>query len=198
MKKWSNKIIFTVVVLNILNLPLTATASHTAFLENIVFPVKNIMSHFYDDWYEIRGNGNRVHEGLDIRSSKGTPIVAIADGVVNTIAYTEASGYYIAIDHGNGWLSLYVHLNDDIIGNDNLGGFETAFADKIYLGANVVGGQVIGFVGDSGNAEGTIPHVHFELRYRGVSQDIFKYIKVSFERFELSFKAPKKPGLNVF
>ena len=198
MKKWSNKVIFTVVVLNILNLPLTATASHTAFLENIVFPVKNIMSHFYDDWYEIRGNGNRVHEGLDIRSSKGTPIVAIADGVVNTIAYTEASGYYIAIDHGNGWLSLYVHLNDDIIGNDNLGGFETAFADKIYLGANVVGGQVIGFVGDSGNAEGTIPHVHFELRYRGVSQDIFKYIKVSFERFELSFKAPKKPGLNVF
>ena len=156
------------------------------------------MSHFYDDWYEIRGNGTRVHEGLDIRSSKGTPIVAIADGVVNTIAYTEASGYYIAIDHGNGWLSLYVHLNDDIIGNDNLGGFETAFADKIYLGANVVGGQVIGFVGDSGNAEGTIPHVHFELRYRGVSQDIFKYIKVSFERFELSFKAPKKPGLNVF
>ena len=67
MKKWSNKVIFTVVVLNILNLPLTATASHTAFLENIVFPVKNIMSHFYDDWYEIRGNGNRVHEGLDIR-----------------------------------------------------------------------------------------------------------------------------------
>ena len=198
MKKWSNKVIFTVVVLNILNLPLTATASHTAFLENIVFPVKNIMSHFYDEWYEIRGNGNRVHEGLDIRSSKGTPIVAIADGVVNTIAYTEASGYYIAIDHGNGWLSLYVHLNDDIIGNDNLGGFETAFADKIYLGANVVGGQVIGFVGDSGNAEGTIPHVHFELRYRGVSQDIFKYIKASFERFELSFNAPKKPGLNVF
>ena len=198
MKKWSNKVIFTVVVLNILNLPLTATASHTAFLENIVFPVKNIMSHFYDDLYEIRGNGNRVHEGLDIRSSKGTPIVAIADGVVNTIAYTEASGYYIAIDHGNGWLSLYVHLNDDIIGNDNLGGFETAFADKIYLGANVVGGQVIGFVGDSGNAEGTIPHVHFELRYRGVSQDIFKYIKASFERFELSFNAPKKPGLNVF
>jgi len=192
MKKWSNKLIFTIVVLNILNLPLTATASHTAFLENIVFPVKNIMSHFYDDWYEIRGNGNRVHEGLDIRSSKGTPIVAIADGVVNTIAYTEASGYYIAIDHGNGWLSLYVHLNDDIIGNDNLGGFETAFADKIYLGANVIGGQEIGYV------EGTVPHVHFELRYRGVPQDIFKYVKASFERFELSFSATKKLGLNPF
>jgi len=198
MKNWFNKLIFSIVVLSFLNFPLVASASHTAFLENIVFPVKNIMSHFYDDWDEIRGSGNRTHDGLDIRSKKGTPIVAIADGVVNTIAYTEASGYYIAIDHGNGWLSLYVHLNDDIVGNDNLGGYETAFADKIYLGANVVGGQEIGYVGDSGNAEGTVPHVHFELRYRGVPQDIFKYVKESFERFELSFSTPKKIGLNPF
>ena len=57
MKNWFNKLIFSIVVLTILNFPLTASASHTAFLENIVFPVKNIMSHFYDDWEEIRGSG---------------------------------------------------------------------------------------------------------------------------------------------
>lgn len=173
-------------------------AKHSKFLETMVFPVKNIMSHFYDDWGEIRGNGERVHEGIDIRARKGSPIVAIADGRVNTVSFTQSSGYYIAIDHQNGWLSLYVHLNDDINENDNLGGRQTAFADGIYLGAEVIAGQTIGYVGDSGNAEGTVPHVHFEVRYMGKSYDIYDYIKVSWERFERFIKFPKKMGINLF
>lgn len=173
-------------------------AKHSKFLETMVFPVKNIMSHFYDDWGEIRGNGERVHEGIDIRARKGSPIVAIADGRVNTVSFTQSSGYYIAIDHQNGWLSLYVHLNDDISENDNLGGRQTAFADGIYLGAEVIAGQTIGYVGDSGNAEGTVPHVHFEVRYMGKSYDIYDYIKVSWERFERFIKFPKKMGINLF
>jgi len=173
-------------------------AKHSKFLETMVFPVKNIMSHFYDDWGEIRGNGERVHEGIDIRARKGSPIVAIADGRVNTVSFTQSSGYYIAIDHQNGWLSLYVHLNDDINENDNLGGRQTAFADGIYLGAEVIAGQTIGYVGDSGNAERTVPHVHFEVRYMGKSYDIYDYIKVSWERFERFIKFPKKMGINLF
>ena len=173
-------------------------AKHSEFLESIVFPVKNIMSHFYDDWGEIRGNGKRIHEGIDIRAQKGSPIVAIADGRVNTISYSESSGYYIAIDHQNGWLSLYVHLDDDINGNDNLGGRDTAFADGIYLGGEVVAGQTIGYVGDSGNADGTVPHVHFEVRYMGKSYDVYDYIKSSWERFERFIKFPKKLGINLF
>ena len=173
-------------------------AKHSKFLETMVFPVKNIMSHFYDDWGEIRGNGERVHEGIDIRARKGSPIVAIADGRVNTVSFTQSSGYYIAIDHQNGWLSLYVHLNDDINENDNLGSRQTAFADGIYLGAEVIAGQTIGYVGDSGNAEGTVPHVHFEVRYMGKSYDIYDYIKLSWERFERFIKFPKKMGINLF
>ena len=173
-------------------------AKHSEFLESMVFPVKNIMSHFYDDWGEIRGNGKRVHEGIDIRAQKGSPIVAIADGRVNTISYSESSGYYIAIDHQNGWLSLYVHLDDDINGNDNLGGRNTAFADDIYLGGEVTAGQTIGYVGDSGNADGTVPHVHFEVRYMGKSYDVYDYIKSSWERFERFIKFPKKFSLNLF
>lgn len=173
-------------------------AKHSEFLESMVFPVKNIMSHFYDDWGEVRGNGKRVHEGIDIRAQKGSPIVAIADGRVNTISYSESSGYYIAIDHQNGWLSLYVHLDDDINGNDNLGGRNTAFADDIYLGGEVTAGQTIGYVGDSGNADGTVPHVHFEVRYMGKSYDVYDYIKSSWERFERFIKFPKKFSLNLF
>jgi len=173
-------------------------AKHSEFLESMVFPVKNIMSHFYDDWGEIRGNGKRVHEGIDIRAKKGSPIVAIADGLISTVSYSESSGYYIAIDHQNGWLSLYVHLDDDINGNDNLGGRDTAFADGIYLGGEVIAGQTIGYVGDSGNAEGTVPHVHFEVRYMGKSYDAYDYIKSSWERFEKFIKFPKKLGINLF
>lgn len=173
-------------------------AKHDSFLENMVFPVKHVMSHFYDDWGEIRGNGNRVHEGIDIRAPKGAPVVAIADGKVNTISYSDSSGYYIAIDHENGWLSLYVHLNDDVEGNDNLGGRETAFAENIYLGAEVIAGQIIGYLGDSGNAEGTVPHVHFEVRYMGNSFDVYEQIKDSWFRFDQFIRFPKKVGLNLF
>ena len=173
-------------------------AKHDSFLENMVFPVKHVMSHFYNDWGEIRGNGNRVHEGIDIRAPKGAPVVAIADGKVNTISYSDSSGYYIAIDHENGWLSLYVHLNDDVEGNDNLGGRETAFAKNIYLGAEVIAGQIIGYLGDSGNAEGTVPHVHFEVRYMGNSFDVYEQIKDSWFRFDQFIRFPKKVGLNLF
>ena len=173
-------------------------AKHDSFLQNMVFPVKHVMAHFYDDWGEIRGNGKRVHEGIDIRAPKGAPVVAIADGKINTISYSDSSGYYIAIDHKNGWLSLYVHLNDDIEGNDNLGGKETAFAENIYLGAEVVAGQTIGYLGDSGNAEGTVPHVHFEVRYMGKSFDVYQHIKDSWFRFDQFIRFPKKIGLNLF
>jgi len=173
-------------------------AKHDSFLQNMVFPVKHVMAHFYDDWGEIRGNGKRVHEGIDIRAPKGAPVVAIADGKINTISYSDSSGYYIAIDHKNGWLSLYVHLNDDIVGNDNLGGKETAFAENIYLGAEVVAGQTIGYLGDSGNAEGTVPHVHFEVRYMGKSFDVYQQIKDSWFRFDQFIRFPKKIGLDLF
>ena len=161
-----------------------------SFLENLVFPVKHIKSHFYDDWGEIRGNGERAHAGLDIKAPKGAKVVAVADGKVNTVAFSEASGYYLAIDHGNGWLSLYVHLNDDLIGDDNLGGRETAFADNIYLGAEVIAGQTIGYLGNSGNAEGTVPHIHFEIRYKNQSIPIYDYILNSWNRFEKYIKFP--------
>ncbi|MDB2326747.1 M23 family metallopeptidase [Candidatus Actinomarina sp.] len=148
-------------------------------------------SHFYDDWKERRGGGSRLHEGLDVRAPKGAKIVAVAEGIINTVAFSESSGYYIAIDHMNGWLSLYVHLNDDVIGDDNAGGSAAAFAKEYKRGDRVQRGEVIGFVGNSGNAEGTVPHLHFELKYLGNSQDVYEYILKAWNSYEKSKLFPK-------
>ena len=114
-------IIFLATFLAFSVIPEKVEARHLDFLDEIKFPVDNIKSHFYDDWKERRGGGSRLHEGLDVRAPKGAKIVAVAEGIINTVAFSESSGYYIAIDHMNGWLSLYVHLNDDVIGDDNAG-----------------------------------------------------------------------------
>jgi murein DD-endopeptidase MepM/ murein hydrolase activator NlpD len=101
------------------------------------------------------------------------------------------SGYYIAIDHKNGWMSLYVHLDDDLIGNDNAGGKSAAFAKDFKKGDFVRQGEVIGFVGNSGNAEGTVPHLHFEIQYLGTSQDIYEFVLQSWINYEKGKLFPK-------
>ena len=184
-------ILFFATFLTFSVIPEKVEARHLDFLDDIKFPVDNIKSHFYDDWKERRGGGSRLHEGLDVRAPKGAKIVAVADGIINTVAFSESSGYYIAIDHMNGWLSLYVHLNDDIIGDDNAGGSASAFAKEYKRGDRVQRGEVIGFVGNSGNAEGTVPHLHFELKYLGNSQDVYEYILKAWNNYEKSKLFPK-------
>ncbi len=184
-------ILFFATFLTFSVIPEKVEARHLDFLDDIKFPVDNIKSHFYDDWKERRGGGSRLHEGLDVRAPKGAKIVAVADGIINTVAFSESSGYYIAIDHMNGWLSLYVHLNDDIIGDDNAGGSASAFAKEYKRGDRVQRGEVIGFVGNSGNAEGTVPHLHFELKYLGNSQDVYEYILKAWNRYEKAKLFPK-------
>ena len=184
-------IIFLATFLAFSVIPEKVEARHLDFLDEIKFPVDNIKSHFYDDWKEKRCGGSRLHLGLDVRAPKGAKIVAVADGKVNTVAFTESSGYYIAIDHMNGWMSLYVHLNDDIVGNDNAGDKSVAFAKDFKKGDIVKKGEVIGCVGNSGNAEGTVPHLHLELKYLGVSQDIYDYIVKAWSNYEKLKLFPK-------
>jgi len=147
-----------------------------------VFPHLGDEVAFRDSWGARRPGGRR-HEGTDIISPRGTPIVAVADGTVTRLGNSRASGYNIRIDHGNGWATSYLHLNNDTIGTDDgEGGTWTAFYPTLMEGDTVTAGQVIGYVGDSGNAEQTVPHTHFALSFDGTKTNPYPYLQHVFER----------------
>jgi hypothetical protein len=111
-----------------------------------------------------RDHGARHHEGIDIHAPKLTPVVAVADGRVAKV--TQVAGTEnccsLVIRHDDGWQSVYVHLNNDIYGTDD--GMGIGVRPDLEVGDQVMSGEVIGWVGDSGNAEDTVDHLHFELR----------------------------------
>jgi hypothetical protein len=100
---------------------------------------------------------------VDVLADKGTAVVAVADGTVAWIHDGRRGRCCdVAIRHRDGWRSRYFHLNNDTPGSDD--GRAVGIAPGIRPDAPVVAGQLVGWVGDSGNAEETVPHLHFELR----------------------------------
>jgi len=132
----------------------------------LVFPVTGD-SHWYEDWFwAARTNG--THHSQDIMAPKMTPVVAAASGTVTWINWSQDPGDLnpercctIVISHDDGWESWYIHLNNDTPGTDD--GQAWGIAPGIELGMHVDAGTLLGWVGDSGNAEDTPPHLHFEL-----------------------------------
>lgn len=151
---------------------LTVTASSVALGRHlrppfeISFPVEADQATHHNDWGDSR-KGGRSHRGNDLMAPKMTGVYAFADGVVATVARGTRPGRYVRIEHEGGWTSYYMHLNNDNIGtDDNRASWHLTVAPGIEEGTEVSLGQLIGWVGDSGNAERTPPHLHFELRYR--------------------------------
>lgn len=129
---------------------------------SIVFPVLGGAS-YYDDFGAPRTG--HTHEGNDMFAPKMRPLVAAVDGIINWIQYPEPDwGYAISIRDAEGFSYWYLHVNNDNPGTDDgLGDGLHAYGVDIINGAPVVKGQLIGWVGDSGNAESTPAHLHFEI-----------------------------------
>ena len=131
----------------------------------LVFPVLG-RNYFSDTWGACRDGCSRRHIGTDILTYriKGLPVVAAHDGVVRVTSTGLGRGccaiWGLVAD--DGWQTWYIHMNNDTPGTDDGKGW--GFADGIEPGVRVVAGQLIGWVGDSGNAEGVAPQIHFELR----------------------------------
>lgn len=102
----------------------------------------------------------RSHKGIDIGAAKGTPIKAVASGTVTVAQYGYSGGYgnYVMISHGNGIQTLYGHCN----------------SLNVKAGQSVSQGQVIAFVGNTGNSYGN--HLHLEIRVNGVAQNPQNYL----------------------
>ncbi len=121
----------------------------------------------YADTFGAARSGGRSHEGQDLMAAKHTPLVATVDGTVTSLTWSNSglSGNSLTITDSDGWRYVYIHLNNDTPGTDDGANvYEKAFADGMAKGQKVLAGEVVGYVGDSGNAESTSPHLHFELR----------------------------------
>jgi hypothetical protein len=115
----------------------------------------------FTDTFGAPRDGGRLHRGVDIFAEKLTPVVAVADGTVRNVSTGERAGRYIVLEHTDGWSSYYLHLNNDSPGTDD--GLQDERVPGIVVGARVAAGDPLDYVGDSGNAEETPSHLHFEL-----------------------------------
>ena len=137
----------------------------------LTFPVAG-PTRFSDNWLACRSGCARMHMGQDLMAARMTPLLAAFDGVVTSVRRESApnsGGNYLTLtaDRGpaKGWTAVYVHVNNDNPGTDDGRGTGTwDFPKGIAPGSRVLAGQLIGWNGDSGNAESTGPHLHFELR----------------------------------
>jgi hypothetical protein len=151
-------VVATVIVLGITMVDTSAGAGEPAI---IVFPVAGRNS-YRDTFGAARDGGSRSHKGTDIIAARLVPVVAILDGIVTVVGSGRKAGTWIELRHDGGWRSRYLHLNNDSPGTDD--GRGRGVASGISVGVAVTAGQLIGYVGDSGNAENTTAHVHFEIR----------------------------------
>ena len=102
----------------------------------------------------------RFHYGVDLSASSGTPIVATRSGVVTVATYSWSAGYYVTIDHQDGFSSKYLHMTHYIVSP----------------GQQVSAGQIIGYVGSTGTSTG--PHLHFSILYNGEHVNPANYINI--------------------
>jgi murein DD-endopeptidase MepM/ murein hydrolase activator NlpD len=126
-----------------------ASDVETLAQRSLAFPVEGFdLSRLVDNFAEMRGD--RVHEAIDIPAPRGTPVLAVDDGVVQKLFVSRAGGNTVYQFDPTGTFSYYyAHLE--------------AYAPGVAEGRAVRKGERIGFVGTSGNSPPTVPHLHFTI-----------------------------------
>jgi murein DD-endopeptidase MepM/ murein hydrolase activator NlpD len=158
-------------------------------IPSIAFPVLGPVE-FSHDFGDPRGeHGERRHEGLDVIGTSGQPLRAAFDGVVTRIKTTDTSisGVVITITRGDGVRSNYFHVNDDTPGTrDNAAPQTLRIHPSLRVGDSVKAGQIVGYMGNSGNNP-YVSHLHFELRTpEGVPIDPYPAVLAAQQREQCS------------
>jgi hypothetical protein len=133
----------------------------------LVFPVLGAAT-YIDDFGQARPGG--THQGNDLMAPKKSLALAAESGKVKLWTTSANAGCMLYLYGDSGTTYLYIHLNNDVgMGNDNRGKCVagTAYANGLHDGDAVTAGEPVGFVGDSGDANGIASHLHFEVHPRG-------------------------------
>ncbi|HET8529216.1 MAG TPA: M23 family metallopeptidase [Gaiellaceae bacterium] len=145
----------------------------------LLFPVAGPTT-YQDDFGQPRGDGP-PHPGNDLLATKKTPVIAVESGKVKFWTTSATAGCMLYLYGDSGTMYEYIHLNNDVtMKNDNRGKCVagTAYAKGLKDGARVTAGQQIGYVGDSGDANGIHPHLHFEVHPNGgAAVDPYPYLQ---------------------
>jgi murein DD-endopeptidase MepM/ murein hydrolase activator NlpD len=149
---------------------------------SLVFPVLGPVT-YEDGWGACRDGCTRSHVGTDIIGVQMQPLLAAVDGTITRISpvATGISGVAISITGPDGWRYNYFHVNNDTPGTDDGASLEAwEIAPGLEVGSTVRAGQIIGYMGNSGNAEESVTHLHFEIRDpSGIAQPSFASLKAA-------------------
>jgi murein DD-endopeptidase MepM/ murein hydrolase activator NlpD len=119
----------------------------------LIIPVPGVQpSELRDTFNELRGGGTRKHEALDILAPRGTPVLSASDGRILKLHNSVDGGLMVyAADASNQFVLLYGHLDH--------------YADRMRDGLPLRQGEVIGYVGTTGDAPANTPHLHFAIAH---------------------------------
>lgn len=115
--------------------------------QHLAMPVKDVLIKQVKDTWHAPRPGKRQHEGQDIFAPQGTAVCAATEGYVVRIGENELGGKTVSVIGAGGRRYYYAHLND--------------YAPALATGDYVTPNTVLGYVGTTGNARGTPPHLHF-------------------------------------
>src|SRR3954463_15072753 len=146
--------------------------------EHIIFPVVGKVA-YIDDFGAPRAGGG--HQGNDLMAAKKSAAVAAEAGKVKYWTTSATAGCMLYLYGESGTTYLYIHLNNDLTrANDNRGKCVRGVAYTVKDGAKVAAGQQIGYVGDSGDANGGHAHLHFEVHPSGGrAADPYPYLQAA-------------------
>src|SRR5690349_57076 len=159
--RWVRRIskLFAVLAVGLLLLVVTGTSDRLVFYAGILklytqapdtklaMPLEDVKKNqIADTWQAARGDG-RKHEGQDIFAPRGTPILSATGGYIYNIGENNLGGQTVSVISKGGRIYYYAHLD--------------SYATGIHIGDRVTTRTVLGYVGTTGNAQGTPPHLHF-------------------------------------
>lgn len=130
------------------------TVSESRFsADALLVPVEGIEPGDLDNTFNARRSGGRTHRAIDIMAPRGTPVLAVSDGEIVRVHSNRLGGKVLYLRSPDEEYDFYyAHLND--------------YAEGIEIGMQVQQGDVLGYVGNTGNARRTPPHLHFQVLKR--------------------------------